>query len=61
MEISDGQVKIVEGFSASPQPDSDLASRLSGVRERLRQPGGNLAISTKSGVAVRATVPAKRS
>jgi CheY-like chemotaxis protein len=62
LEISDNRVKIVADVPALPERrKTDLEMRLAGPGERIKQLGGALSISTRSGVSVRAVVPVQDS
>jgi PAS domain S-box-containing protein len=58
LEISDGPGKMDVGVPGVPERrKTDLETRLAGPGERIKQLGGNLAISTRSGIVIRAVVP----
>jgi PAS domain S-box-containing protein len=58
LEISDRPGKMDVGVPGPPEGrKTGLEIRLAGPEERIKQLGGNLAISSKSGIFVRAVVP----
>jgi PAS domain S-box-containing protein len=58
LEISDRPGKMDVGVPGAPERrKTGLEMRLAGPGERIKQLGGNLAISTRSGIFVRAVVP----